>query len=183
LELVTAGGLDDFLEAGILRVLAARLALRDSNRREAQVELTQAARVRPELTHAWPLSSALTLLEMARAYIALDDTGGAREVLRQLRDILRHRPQLDKVGSAVDELERQLDTMRATAVGASSLTAAELRLVPYLPTHLTFPQIAERLYVSRNTTKSQAISVYQKLGVSSRADAVARLEELGLLRR
>jgi LuxR family maltose regulon positive regulatory protein len=81
----------------------------------------------------------------------------------------------------VRALAAGVDTMRSGAIGASSLTAAELRLVPYLPTHLTFPQIAARLIVSRNTVKSQAISVYQKLGVSSRADAVARLQELGLL--
>jgi LuxR family maltose regulon positive regulatory protein len=53
-----------------------------------------------------------------------------------------------------------------------SLSAAERRVLQYLRTHLTLAEIASRLYVSRNTVKSQAISIYRKLGVSCRSDAV-----------
>jgi LuxR family maltose regulon positive regulatory protein len=49
-----------------------------------------------------------------------------------------------------------------------------------LSTHLSFKEIGERLHVSRNTIKTQAISVYRKLGVSSRSEAVALAEDLGL---
>ena len=80
-----------------------------------------------------------TLVELARTYLALEDTAGAREVLRQARDILQKRPDLGVLPKEVDELESKLDTMRTGKVGASSLTAAELRLVPFLPTHLTLP--------------------------------------------
>jgi LuxR family maltose regulon positive regulatory protein len=66
-------------------------------------------------------------------------------------------------------------------VGASSLTAAELRLVPLLSTHLVFREIGERLHVSRHTVKTQAISVYPKLGVSSRSEAIDRAQAIGLL--
>jgi ATP/maltotriose-dependent transcriptional regulator MalT len=62
-----------------------------------------------------------------------------------------------------------------------ALTGAELRLLPLLSTHLSFPEIATELFLSRNTVRSQAISIYQKLGVSSRSQAVARSRELGLL--
>jgi LuxR family maltose regulon positive regulatory protein len=55
-----------------------------------------------------------------------------------------------------------------------------LRLLPLLPTHLSFREIGERLYLSRNTVKTQVYSVYRKLGVSSRSDAVTRTHELGL---
>jgi LuxR family maltose regulon positive regulatory protein len=66
--------------------------------------------------------------------------------------------------------------------GSSSvLTAAELRVLPLLSTHLSFREIGERLYVSRNTIKTQAISVYRKLGVSNRSEAVTRARELGLV--
>jgi LuxR family maltose regulon positive regulatory protein len=61
------------------------------------------------------------------------------------------------------------------------LTPAELRLLPQLPTHLSFPEIGDRLFLSRHTIKSQAISIYHKLDVSSRGDAVARAREFGLL--
>jgi LuxR family maltose regulon positive regulatory protein len=65
--------------------------------------------------------------------------------------------------------------------GNSGLTRAELRLLPLLSTHLSFREIGERLHVSRNTIKTQAISVYRKLGVSSRSEAVAVAEDLGLV--
>jgi LuxR family transcriptional regulator, maltose regulon positive regulatory protein len=58
---------------------------------------------------------------------------------------------------------------------------ARQRVLAYLPTHLSFQAMAEDLFVSRNTVKTQAISIYRKLGVSSRGDAVARARELGLL--
>ena len=65
--------------------------------------------------------------------------------------------------------------------GISALTAAELRLLPTLASHLSFPQIAAEMFLSPHTVKSEAISIYRKLGVSSRAQAVARSRELGLL--
>ena len=64
---------------------------------------------------------------------------------------------------------------------AMSLTGAELRLLPYLATHLTFPEIASRLYISRNTVKTEASSIYRKLGASSRSEAIERAVEVGLL--
>jgi LuxR family maltose regulon positive regulatory protein len=70
--------------------------------------------------------------------------------------------------------------MRVDVIGASSLTAAELRLVPLLPTHLSFREIGERLFISRHTVKTQALSIYRKLGVSSRHEAIERMEVLGL---
>jgi LuxR family maltose regulon positive regulatory protein len=76
-----------------------------------------------------------------------------------------------------------LDTIRVGPLGASTLTAAELRLLPLLATHLTMREIGERLFVSRHTVKTQAISTYRKLGVSARSEAVLRAEEIGLLSR
>jgi LuxR family maltose regulon positive regulatory protein len=65
--------------------------------------------------------------------------------------------------------------------GASPLTPAELRLLPYLQTHLTFREIANRLFVSRNTVSSEVSSVYRKFGVSSRSAAVEHATSIGLL--
>ena len=52
------------------------------------------------------------------------------------------------------------------------LSVAERRVLQYLRTHLTLAEIGARLFVSRNTVKTQAISIYRKLGVSSRSEAV-----------
>jgi LuxR family maltose regulon positive regulatory protein len=61
------------------------------------------------------------------------------------------------------------------------LSPAELRLLPYLQTHLTVREIGQRLFVSRNTVSSEISSIYRKLGVSSRADAVGHATAVGLL--
>jgi LuxR family maltose regulon positive regulatory protein len=69
------------------------------------------------------------------------------------------------------------------ALAASALTAAELRLLPMLSTHLSFPEIAGQMFLSRHTVKSQAASIYRKLGASSRSQAVTQSRKLGLLDR
>ncbi|MCG7592844.1 AAA family ATPase [Mycobacterium sp. PSTR-4-N] len=77
-------------------------------------------------------------------------------------------------------LLQRIDRVRALACGGHSpLTAAELRLLPYLSTHLTLQQIADTLVIGRETAKSQATAIYRKLGVSSRAGAVAESKRLG----
>jgi DNA-binding CsgD family transcriptional regulator len=59
--------------------------------------------------------------------------------------------------------------------------AAELRLLPMLATHLSFPEIAAEMFLSPNTIRTQAMSIYRKLGASSRNKVVSRSRELGLL--
>ena len=55
--------------------------------------------------------------------------------------------------------------------------------MPLLTTHLTFKEIGERLHISRNTVKTQAISTYRKLDVTSRSTAIDRAIELGLVEK
>ncbi len=80
-------------------------------------------------------------------------------------------------------LTRRLDRVRVLSAGGrcKPLTAAELRLLPHLATHLSLRQIAEELVIGRETVKSQATSIYRKLAVASRADAVAEAKRVGLL--
>ena len=61
------------------------------------------------------------------------------------------------------------------------MTIAELRVLPMLATHLSFPEIGAELFLSPHTVKSQAMSLYRKLGVTSRSQAVARARDIGLL--
>ena len=128
-----------------------------------------------------PHRSVQTLTEMARAYLALDDVAGARAVLRQADEVIRQRPNLGVLPRQVAGLQAALDGLGQGMLGASSLTAAELRLLALLSTHLSLLEIGERLHLSRNTVKTQAVSIYRKLGVSSRSEAMQRARELGLL--
>ena len=61
------------------------------------------------------------------------------------------------------------------------LSDSELRVLRYLPTNLTGPEIAGELYVSFNTVKTHVRNLYAKLGAHRRAEAVARARELGLV--
>jgi len=61
------------------------------------------------------------------------------------------------------------------------LSDSELRVLRYLPTNLTGPEIAGELYISHNTVKTHIKSLYTKLGTHRRADTVARARVLGLL--
>jgi len=79
------------------------------------------------------------------------------------------------------EAEMLVADLEISRTGPSLLTTAELKVLQYLPSHLSFPEIGQKLYLSRHTVKSQALSAYRKLGVSSRSQAVDRAHELGLL--
>ena len=161
---------------------AARLAVHRGDRAETDRQLTQAMRARPSLTYVLPTLAVRPRLVLARVYIAIGDHTTARHLLRELDDILLRRPALGTLVDEVAELHRILTVSPQVGVaGSSPLTSAELRLLPYLQTHLTIRGIGDRLFVSRNTVSSEVSSIYRKLGVSSRHDAVQRATEIGLL--
>lgn len=172
--------LDMHLQLTAVHAVAARVALQRGDLGQARSHVALAVRNRPLCYSDVPFS-ALFLLQLVEAYTALADPAGARAVLRQIRDILATGSNLGIVAERCDELRGKFDGASAALVGVSSLTAAELRLVPLLPTHLTYKEIGERLYVSRNTIKSEASSIFRKLGVSSRSEAVQAAERIGLL--
>jgi LuxR family maltose regulon positive regulatory protein len=180
LKIIQGGAFDAYWTSALVYAWAARVALHRGDVTAAREHLSGAARLRPLLTQALPVVSVQALLELARAYIALADPAGARAVITQADDIFQRRPDLGMLPAQADELRAQLDTMRRAGVGVSSLTTAELRLLPLLATHLSFREIGERLYVSQHTIKSQARSIYRKLGASSRSHAVQAARQLGL---
>ena len=182
LEVVARGPYAEYWTSALVFASAARAAARRGDMPEARHQAQRAARLRPLLTYALPVVAVQALVELARAYLALVDPSGARAVLEQAHGILLQRPDLGTLATAARELEERVGQITAaTPLGASSLTAAELRLVPLLSTHLTYPEIGERLFISRHTVKTHAGSVYRKLGASSRAEAVERIIELGLI--
>ena len=134
------------------------------------------------LDHGIPWVTIQVGLELTRSHLALAEPGAARTVLTETERVLELRPHM---GSLVEDARELRERVAATAgpdgAWAMSLTGAELRLLPYLATHLMFPEIASRLFISRNTVKSEAVSIYRKLGVSSRSEAIERSVEVGLL--
>jgi LuxR family transcriptional regulator, maltose regulon positive regulatory protein len=181
LVVLQAGRLNDYIMSALVHVVAGRTALHRGDVPAAKDHLVQAVRLRPLLTYAIPSLAIQTLLELGRAYLMLGDAAGARTVLRQARGILRRRPDLGVLPGQAAELHATLDAIREGHQGVSTLTTAELRLLPLLATHLSFLEIGQRLYISKHTVKTQAISIYRKLGASSRSEAVQQLQEIGLL--
>jgi LuxR family maltose regulon positive regulatory protein len=179
---VKDAGLGDYSTSALVHAATARVAVHEGRQEDARAALSAAHRLRPLLDHGLPWLAMQVGIELACAHLALAEPGPARTVLGEAERVLEIRPQL---GILVEDA-RQLQARLAATSGpdgawAMSLTGAELRLLPYLATHLTFPEIGSRLFISRNTVKSQAVSTYRKLGVSSRSGAIERAVEVGLL--
>ena len=119
---------------------------------------------------------------LARAFLLLGDVGLARTLTREGIELLVLIPDGEPLRARLAELEQATEAEQVPlGVLATPMTPAEMRVLRYLPTHLTFAAIADELFVSRNTVKTQAISIYRKLGVSSRDPAVVAARSLGLL--
>jgi LuxR family maltose regulon positive regulatory protein len=181
LQLIRDQGIEEYVTSGLTFVMSARCSRRNGDLARAKTFLARAARLRSVLNSTLPGISAQTLLEQARAYLDLGDVAAARTAMREAEDVIRQRPALGLLPDQLDEMKAGLDSMGSARVGAFTLTKAELRLLPLLSSHLTFPEIGERLYVSRHTVKTQAMSIYRKLGASSRSEAVDKARAAGFL--
>ncbi len=117
---------------------------------------------------------------VAGADIEIDDTELCDRHLVEAERAHRREVEAAGIGQWLERI-RDLSKARAARGARSSLTTAELRLLPYLATHLSLQRIADELILGRETVKSQATSIYRKLAVSSRAAAVAEADRLGLL--
>lgn len=174
--------LHDYLTAIAAFPAAARLSLHHGDPKEARRQLSRAMRSRPTATYLLPYLAVRVRLQLARVCLALAEPGSAQQLLREIDDILAHRPALGTLVDEVADFRGALAT--AAACGPADclpLTPAELRLLPYLQTHLTADMIAKRLFISIHTVKTEIKSIYRKLGVSSRDDAVRKATDIGLL--
>jgi LuxR family maltose regulon positive regulatory protein len=71
--------------------------------------------------------------------------------------------------------------IRASDVVGEHLSESELRVLRFLPSNLSAPEIASELFVSTSTVKTHMRHIYAKLGVHGRSQAVARAREIGIL--
>jgi LuxR family maltose regulon positive regulatory protein len=175
-------GIEDSYVNPLACAVQARVALDRGDALAARQQLVSAQRARHLLTYAMPHLAVQARIELIRAHLALADIAGARTLMREIDELLKRRPGLGTLVGEAEALRTRLAKERdPSRPGASTLTAAELRLLPLLASHLSFREIAAELFLSPNTVKSQATSLYRRLRVTSRAQAVARARELGLL--
>jgi LuxR family maltose regulon positive regulatory protein len=181
LELAERSHLDAYATSSLALAAAARAALRQGRWEEAR-GLLHDVRELGARGATLPWLTGQTLIEEARAHLALRDLKSVSARLAEIDELLAGGPTLAALDDDAAALRRDVAALpQRTDSVMAGLTAAELRLLPFLATHLSFREIGETLYVSRNTVKTEAISVYRKLGVSSRSEAVGRAVELGLI--
>jgi LuxR family maltose regulon positive regulatory protein len=123
-----------------------------------------------------------TRVALAHTSLLLGDRIGAETMVRESHEFLVRQPDATRAHRQIAELEERIQSMRRhTGIGSSALTTAELRVLHYLPTNLSLAEIGDRLYVSRYTVKTHCGSIYRKLAVGTRSEAVEAARLVGLL--
>jgi LuxR family maltose regulon positive regulatory protein len=113
-----------------------------------------------------------------------DEVATADATLRRARDELAELSDRGAVPVSADEVEAEIEHGRRQASNGTVLelpSEAELAVLPLLATDLSSRQIGAQLFLSPNTVRSHIRSIYRKLGVGSREDAVAMADTVGLL--
>ncbi|WP_460570337.1 AAA family ATPase [Humibacter soli] len=182
IERIASTHTEGYPTTALALAVAARLAFREGDRRRGDQFLARGMRARAGCTYLFPGYSIRSRLELAKAHVAIGDRSAAWHLVREIDELLRQRGDVGALATQVEEFRASL-ALEPVSTGSVPLTPAELRLLPYLQTHLTIAEIGQRLFVSRNTVSSQVGSIYRKLSVTTRAAAVERATEIGLLGR
>ena len=191
-------------ERGEMRIAAAALRLAQDNPRSATTALAPVLDgSAPVLRRIW-LADAFLLEAIARD--TLGNPAAADRAMERALDVaepggtvgfflvhpvpfLLKRQARQRTGHAT-LIARILDLLSGRKPASSPagpqpplepLSDSEVRVLRYLPTHLSTPEIADELYVSPNTVKTHLRHLYAKLGTHRRAEAVAHARALGLL--
>ena len=172
--LVVEHRLDHTLGAAIACTARATALVHDGDLDRAAHELAHARRV-GHLARGTRWLHADLELRWGNLSLDLGERLVAHEHAVRARAILDGYPDPGTLSPRLDELD--------TRIGRAAdlhLTPAELWILPFLPTHLTVEAIADRVGRSRSTVKTHVAQIYSKLGVSTRSEAVEKMEQLGL---
>jgi LuxR family transcriptional regulator, maltose regulon positive regulatory protein len=169
------------LPTSALTYAAAALAHATSGRAtEAADEVKASESLLANLHELSPWYEAETRIVLARTLLLLEDVARARAHLADAGRYLHRTPDAITLRNWVQDAWERADAAK-TANGRWPLSPAELRILRFLPTHLTFPEIAAELCLSPNTVKTHSQAIYQKLGAASRNEAVVCARAAGLL--
>jgi len=184
LDLVESGELRESVLAMLTYAVGAWVAARRSDVEGARRLAGAAQRLGADPSPAaFPWLGAQVAVVLGRVSLELGDPVAARMRVDEARQYLSRLLTDGILQARVEDLAERLSRHdgRALASTAMSLTAAEVRVLQLLPTHLSLGEIADELHVSRNTVKTQVAATYRKLGAGTRTAAVERGRELGLL--
>jgi LuxR family transcriptional regulator, maltose regulon positive regulatory protein len=178
---VKACGLDRYPTMSLVFAVSGLVRAQRGMVDEARGDVLAATRFLGELGDFAAWYEAETRLTLARTALRLGDVTAARILLSEASYALREASDSTTLRAWLEETRVQLDAATRSAGETCALTTAELRVLQLLPTHLSYPAIAQRLFVSPNTVKTHVRAVYRKLDASSRGEAVAHAFAAGLL--
>jgi LuxR family maltose regulon positive regulatory protein len=178
-EQIDRYGLGEYPMIALALAASAHLRARQGATDAAGADLAAGKLRLAELEDFVPWFEIEARLTLARASVRLGDRDGARRLTDEAAAQLSQASDAPALGRWLDEVEESRRS--APELPEEPLTAAELRIVGFLPSHLSFPQVAEAVHLSPNTVKTHVRSIYRKLGVSSRQGAVERAREAALL--
>ncbi|MCB0895459.1 MAG: AAA family ATPase [Nocardioides sp.] len=180
-DLVRTHDLDRLATSAMCVTAMALLQAARGSKDDARVTLGTARRLTGQVRQIAPWFAVAGPLVQARVALLLGDTRLARTLFAEARGHMGP----DLAGSVLEDFltstETLLHDVRVEGIAPDTLTPAELRVLQYLPSRLTFPEIGAHLFVSQNTIKTHALAIYRKLGTTSRNDAVDRARTLGLV--
>jgi LuxR family maltose regulon positive regulatory protein len=149
---------------------------------EARNELEHAVRSRRRVRGISPWATLEAMLVLAQVLLDLGDVARAAELIDQARDVLTLFP--DGVEAPLARLERlneRLESRPRSAGLADPLTDRQVVVLRLLRGTLSLREIGQELELSPNTIKTHVQAIYQKLGVSSRHEAVTYGHQIGIL--
>jgi LuxR family maltose regulon positive regulatory protein len=182
-ELMERARLNESPLSAIVRILLGRIQIRCGEPSEAADTVERGIGL-AERAGAWHITS-YGLLALAEIRQREQNPAAARRLLAQTRDMLEPLPD---PGAGLERVRRTEKMLRLRAARRDTASASfwelserELAVLRLLSGTLSQREIAAELYVSFNTVKTHTRAIFRKLGVASRAEAVDRARELGLL--
>jgi LuxR family maltose regulon positive regulatory protein len=176
---VDRSGLSEYQVMALPLAVSALVRARTGRLEEAGADLRHGARLLAQLDEFPSWYEGETSLALARAAARLGDPTTAAQSLSAAKRAAKQAPDAIVLEEWIEQTATAIEAV--SVANAGDLTPAELRVLQFLPTHLSFPEIAGQVFVSPNTVKTQAQGVYRKLGVSSRRAAVEQARAAGLL--
>jgi LuxR family maltose regulon positive regulatory protein len=171
-------GLDTYFPAVNVQTVYALVAARRDHLDESQQAAIRAERLFAGAGRGVPRGMLLGRLLLAEAALVCNDPDVAARNLRLANDLLQAEPDALRFHEWATRLTVALRRMRG---GVVELTRAERRVLDELTSHRSLTEIADHLYLSRNTIKSHTVSIYRKLGVPGRSAAVQTARDLNLI--
>jgi len=155
----------------------------EGNQEAARAEFGKALELRRQWLGISPWESLDTLLRLAQFLIGTGDHAEAATYVAEARQMLASLPDGAQAQQArLDRLEQQLpDRPRAPKDSTGPLTEREEAVLRLLRGTLSLREIGKELFLSTNTIKTHTRAIYRKLGATTRAEAVERAYEAGLL--